>query len=63
MATKKNANSLICELKRKTRRSYSSEEKVRIIMVGIHGEMSIADLRVMSLNKTLILRYIWLIIA
>jgi transposase len=44
MPKKKNASSLISELKRKTRRNYSSEEKIRIIIEGIRGEMTIAEL-------------------
>ncbi len=44
MPKKKNANSLISELKRKTRRNYSSEEKIRIIIEGMRGEMTIAEL-------------------
>ena len=44
MAKKKSTSSLISDLKRKTRRSYSSEEKIRIIIEGIRGETSIAEL-------------------
>ncbi len=44
MPKKKNASSLISELKRKTRRTYSSEEKIRIIIEGMRGEMTIAEL-------------------
>lgn len=44
MAKKKSASSLISELKRKTRRVYSSEEKIRIIIDGIRGETTIAEL-------------------
>ena len=44
MAKKRSTTSLISELKRKTRRSYSSEEKIRIIIEGLRGEMSIAEL-------------------
>jgi transposase len=44
MPKKKNASSLINELKRKTRRKYSSEEKIRIIIDGMRGETTIADL-------------------
>ena len=44
MAKKKSASSLISELKRKTRRTYSSEEKIRIIIDGIRGETTIAEL-------------------
>ncbi len=35
MPKKKNASSLISELKRKTRRTYSSEEKIRIVLEGL----------------------------
>jgi transposase len=44
MTKKKTASSLISELKRKTRKSYSSEEKIRIVIEGIRGELSIAEL-------------------
>ncbi len=44
MPKKKNASSLISELKRKTRRNYSSEEKIRIVIEGMCGEMTIAAL-------------------
>lgn len=44
MTKKKSASSLISELKRKTRRTYNSEEKIRIIIDGIRGETTIAEL-------------------
>jgi transposase len=44
MPKKKNASSLISELKRKTRRHYSSEEKIRIVIDGMRGETTIAEL-------------------
>lgn len=44
MPKKKNASSLISELKRKTRRNYSSEEKIRIVIDGMRGEITIAEL-------------------
>jgi transposase len=44
MAKKKSATSLISDLKRKTRKSYNSEEKIRIIIDGMRGENSIAEL-------------------
>ena len=44
MPKKKNASSLISELKRKTRRNYSSEEKIRIVIDGMRGETTIAEL-------------------
>ena len=44
MTNKKSTSSLISDLKRKTRKKYSSEEKIRIIIEGIRGEDSIAEL-------------------
>lgn len=44
MTKKKSASSLISELKRKTRKTYSSEEKIRIIIEGMRGETTIAEL-------------------
>ena len=44
MPKKRSASSLISDLKRKTRKSYGSEEKIRIIIEGIRGESSIAEL-------------------
>lgn len=44
MAKKQSASSLISELKRKTRKVYSSEDKIRIIIEGMRGEVSIAEL-------------------
>lgn len=35
---------VVREIKRKTRRKYSSEEKIRIILEGLRGEESIAEL-------------------
>lgn len=36
--------SVVREIKRKTRRKYSSEEKIRIVLEGLRGEESIAEL-------------------
>lgn len=44
MAKKRSATSLISDLKRKTRKSYNSEEKIRIIIDSMCGESSIAEL-------------------
>jgi transposase len=44
MVKKQSASSLISELKRKTRKVYSSEDKIRIIIEGMRGEVSIAEL-------------------
>jgi transposase len=46
MSKKKTASpdSIIREIKRKTRRKFTAEEKIRIILEGLKGEESIADL-------------------
>ena len=46
MSTKKkpSADSIEREIKRKTRRKYSAEEKIRIVLEGLRGEQSISDL-------------------
>ena len=44
MSKKKSTTSLISDLKRKTKKSYSSEEKIRIVIEGIRGETSVAEL-------------------
>ena len=36
--------STVKEIRRKTRRKYSSEEKIRIILEGLRGEASIAEI-------------------
>ena len=40
----KSASALISDLKRKTRKVYGSEEKIRIIIEGMRRETSIAEL-------------------
>lgn len=44
MTNKKSAGSLISDLKRKTKKHYGSEEKVRIVIEGMRGEVSVAEL-------------------
>ena len=46
MSTKKkpSPDSIVREIKRKTRRKFSAEEKIRIILEGLRGEQSITDL-------------------
>ena len=46
MSTKKkpSSESIVREIKRKTRRKYSAEEKIRIVLEGLRGEQSITDL-------------------
>lgn len=44
MTQKKSTESLVRDIKRKTRRKFSSEEKIRIVIDGMRGETSIAEL-------------------
>jgi transposase len=42
--TQKSPESIVREIKRKTRRKFNSEEKIRIILEGLKGEDSIAEI-------------------
>lgn len=44
MKRKTNADSIVRDIKRKTRKKYSSEEKIRIVLEALKGEASIAEL-------------------
>ena len=44
MVEKPGVEAVVREIKRRTRRKYSSEEKIRIVLEGLRGEMSIAEL-------------------
>jgi transposase len=44
MSKKNLTESVVREIRRKTRKKYSSEEKVRIVLEGLRGESSIAEL-------------------
>lgn len=44
MAEKTDSEAVVREIKRRTRKKYSSEEKIRIVLEGLRGEMSIAEL-------------------
>lgn len=44
MENKQNTDSFIKEIKRKTRRSFSTEEKIKIVIEGLRGEDSIANI-------------------
>ena len=39
-----NTEKAVKEIRRKTRRKFSSEEKIRIVLDGLRGEISIAEL-------------------
>jgi len=58
MKTKTNAESIVREIRRKTRKKYSTEEKIRIVLEGIRGEESIAALcRREGINPNLYYRW------
>jgi len=44
MAKEGSAEAIIRDIKRKTRRKYSAEEKIRIVVEGLRGEQTIAAL-------------------
>jgi transposase len=44
MTTKDSAEQAVRDIRRKTRKQYSAEEKIRIVLEGLHGEDSIAAL-------------------
>lgn len=44
MPSKNDPESKVREIRRKTRRRFSSEEKIRIVLEGLKGEESIAEL-------------------
>ncbi len=45
MAKEGSAEATIREIKRKTRRKYSAEEKIRIVVEGLRGEGRTRDMR------------------
>jgi len=44
MQPKPTTEGIVREIKRRTRKKYSTEEKIRIVIEGLRGESSIADL-------------------
>ncbi len=44
MGNKVSAEETIRDIKRKTRRKYNTEEKIRIVLEGLRGEVSVAEL-------------------
>ena len=44
MKKKVSSESVVKDIRRRTRTKYSSEEKIRIVLEGIRGEESIANL-------------------
>ena len=51
MKEKVSAEDRVREIRRKTRKKYSAEEKVRIVLEGLRGEGSIAVLTVQRFNN------------
>ncbi|NQY67571.1 MAG: hypothetical protein HRT72_07600, partial [Flavobacteriales bacterium] len=41
---KKSAEAVVKDIRRQTRRKFSSEEKIRIILEGLKGEKSISEI-------------------
>ena len=54
----KKSESVVREIKRRTRRKYSAEEKIAIVLEGLRGEESIAELcRKEGINQNLYYRW------
>lgn len=43
-SSENSSESIIRDIKRRTKKRYSSEEKIRIVLEGLRGEMSVAEL-------------------
>ena len=58
MTTKRSAEHTVRDIRRRTRKKYSAEEKIRIVLEGLHGEESIAELcRKEGLNPNVYYRW------
>ena len=58
MEKKKDPEAIVREIRRKTRRKFSSEEKIRIVLEGLRGEDSIATIcRREGINPNLYYRW------
>ncbi len=58
MSPKVSSESVVRDIRRKTRRRFSSEEKIRVILEGLRGEESIAELcRREGINANLYYRW------
>jgi transposase len=56
--TKPSAEKMVRDIRRATRRRYSAEEKIRIVLEGLRGEDSIAELcRREGLNSNVYYRW------
>ena len=58
MARRTNTESVVREIRRRTRKKYSAEEKIRIVLEGLRGEESInAICRREGINPNLYYRW------
>jgi len=58
MEPERSPESVVREIKRKTRRKFSSEEKIRIVLEGLKGEESISEIcRREGINPNLYYRW------
>ena len=58
MSKKRSSESVVKEIRRRTRKQYSSEEKIQIVLEGLRGESSIAELcRREGINANLYYRW------
>jgi transposase len=58
MERKSSAESVVREIRRKTQKKYSAEEKIRIVLEGLRGEESIAEIcRKEGINTNLYYRW------
>jgi transposase len=58
-SARKPALSIIKDIQRQTRRQYTAEEKIRIVLEGLQGEQSVAEIcRREALNTNIYYRWI-----
>ena len=58
-ATDLSSDEVVKDIRRATRKRYSAEEKIRIVLEGILGEVSIAELcRKEGINQNLYYRWV-----
>lgn len=58
MQAKHNSESIVRDIKRKTRKKYTAEEKISIVLTGLRGEESIATIcRREGINPNLYYRW------
>lgn len=58
MSKKRSSEKIVRDIKRRTRKHYSAEEKIRIVLEGLRGEASIAELcRLEGINTNLYYRW------